>query len=214
MAKSKREAVSREYTTKKGELIGFIKVTEPSMAYNKTGEYVCNILVSKEEAKVILELAKEIQEEQFNKYRKNNKKVDITCIAPYVKIKKDEKGIIIEETPDKDGRYLFKTKENAYVKDGKPDNEIMIYDSKLHRISNIKIGEGTIAKLGVTLKGYSTNLGTGVSAKLKVIQIIDLVEYTKSASSFGLTEEEGFKFSKNDEVEEKTDIEDDEEEDF
>lgn len=218
MAKSKKESVAEKYTTGKGELVGFISVNKPSTTYKDTGEYTCGILLSKEEGEKILKLATKIRDKQYEEYRKNTKVADITFIAPYVKVEKDAKGKIIKETPDSKGRYVLKTKEGAYMENGIPKNKIAIYDSKLNAISSVNIGEGTIAKLCVLFKGYSTNLGTGVSAKLKMVQIIDLKEFSSSnPEDFGLTEEDGFEIS-DDVIEESNietaDDEDDGEADF
>ena len=96
----------------------------------------------------------------------------------------------------------------------------MINAKKQPITGNISIGEGTIARLGVTLSGYSVAGKTGVSVKLGLVQIINLVEY--SASGFNLDEfdeEDGFdgvgdEFT--DEPVETSDVEedDDEEADF
>ena len=56
-----------------------------------------------------------------------------------------------------------------------------------------QVGEGTVAKVAVELSGYSVAGKTGVSVKLKAVQIIDLVEFGGgSAESYGFGEEEGF----------------------
>lgn len=71
------------------------------------------------------------------------------------------------------------------------------------------------------MEGYSVAGKTGVSVKLKAVQIIDLVEYGNgSAESYGFGDEDGsFEFSEDEAVEEETaeateDEEDDEEADF
>lgn len=200
MAKEKK-SVSKKYTTKKGTLTGFISIFEPSTKFNKDGTYQAHLLIDRAEGEELAALIKEIRTEQYKTYGKGTKVADITQCVPYT-IANDETG---EEIEDSEGRYVLKTKAGAFIKEGKVTNKIPVYDAKLKPIKNVKVGEGTVAKLGVELSGYSVAGKTGVSVKLKLVQIIDLVEYSggATAEAFGLTEEDGFEFDE-DAVEETT----------
>lgn len=209
MGKSKN--VSKQYTTGKGELVGFISVVEPSTKFNKDGVYSANILLPKEEGEKLAALIKETRTEQFKTYGKGTKVADVTQCVPY-EIVDEETG---EATPDAEGRYILKTKASAFIKEGKPTFQVALFDTKGKRLVAPKVGEGTIAKVAVVLSGYSVAGKTGVSVKLKALQIIDLVEYgTGNADSYGFGEEEGYEASEEELTEEVVADEEVEEEDF
>lgn len=185
-----KEHVKEKYVTGKGELVGFISIVKPSTKYDSKGKdgYVAHILLPKEEGEALVTKLKEIRTEQFKKYGKGTKVAELPCL-PYEIVDK-ETG---EATPDAEGRYIFKTKASAYIENGKPKFKPALYNAKCKPINNISIGEGTVAKLAVTLSGYSVAGKTGVSAKLGAVQIIDLVEFSGGAFSANtFDEEEGF----------------------
>lgn len=204
MAKEKK-SVSEKYTTGKGELTGFISLFTPSTKFNKDGVYQAHLLISKEEGEKLAAKIKEVRTQQFKTYGKGTKAAELTQCVPYTTVN-EETG---EEVEDKEGRYVLKTKASAFIKDGKPTNKVPVLDAKLKLVKNANVGAGTIAKLGVELSGYSVAGKTGVSVKLKLVQIIELVEYSggATAESFGLTQEDGFDFEEAD-VEETTAAED------
>lgn len=183
-----KEHVTDKYVTGKGELTGFIALTKPSTKFNKQGIYSTYILLNKEDGEKLVEKMKEIRTEQFKKYGKGTKVTELQC-KPY-EIINEETG---EATPDKQGRYILTAKANAYIENGKIGYRPAIINAKKQPVKNINIGEGTIARLGVVLSGYSVAGKTGVSVKLGMIQIIDLVEYQGGGfSSDAFDEEEGF----------------------
>ena len=213
MGKSK-EKVTEKYITGKGELNGFIAITKPSTKFNKTGVYSANILLDKAEGETLLAKMKDIRAQQYKTYGKGTKVTDLPC-KPY-EIINEETG---EASPDPQGRYILKTTQGAYIEKGKVGKKIMIINAKKQPVKNINVGEGTIARLGVVLSGYSVAGKTGVSAKLGLVQIIDLVEYAGGGFSLdGFDEEEGFDGVGEDFEEETTteaeEDDEDEEEDF
>lgn len=216
MAKSKRESVIKKYTTGKGELIGFIGIFEPSTKFNKVGVYSANILLSKEEGEVLAEEIKKVRTEQYKTYGKKTKVAELTRCVPYG-IADEETG---EETPDAEGRYILKTTAKAFIENGKAKVKIPVFDVKQNPVKDIRIGVGTVARLSISLEGYSVAGKTGVSVKLKAVQIIDLVEYGNgSAESYGFGDEDGsFEFSEDEAVEDEekaeNEVDDDEEADF
>ena len=207
-----KDSIRVKYSTGLGEVTGFVSVAKPSTTYDKDGLYQLNILIDEKEGKALQKKIAELIQEQFEKFRKNNKKADITACIPYVKVEKDENGRIIKEIPDPDGRYILKTKNKAYIKDGKVGQKIQVFDSKLNPVDVVNFGEGSKVKLGITLEGYSSNLGTGVSVKLRAVQIIEVKNYSgfKAEDFFG--EEDGYEYSEDEEA--VTDDEEDEEADF
>lgn len=183
-----KEHVTGQYVTGKGELTGFIALTKPSTKYNKKGVYTANMLLDKKDGEALTARLKEIRTEQFKKYGKGTKVAELSC-TPY-EIVDPETG---EATPDKEGRYLVKANASAYIENGKIGKRVKIINAKKQEVKNVNIGEGTIARLGLNLSGYSVAGKTGVSVKLGLVQIIDLVEYTSGGFSTDLfDEEEGF----------------------
>lgn len=215
MANSK-EHVTDKYVTGKGELTGFIALIKPSTKFNKKGTYTANILLDAKEGKEAEAKFKAVRTEQFKQYGKGTKVADLP-IKLY-EIVNEETG---EATPDPQGRYILKTNASAYIENGKIGKRIPIINAKKQPVKNVSVGEGTIARLGVTLSGYTVAGKTGVSAKLGMVQIIDLVEYSGGGfSADAFDEEEGFDGVGDEFTEEETtvetseDEEDDEEADF
>ena len=183
-----KEHVTEKYVTGKGELTGFIALTKPSTKFNKKGVYSANILLPKGEGEELAQKIKDIRTEQFKKYGKGTKVAEIPCI-PY-EIVNPETG---EATLDEQGRYILKTNASAYIENGKIGKRVMILNAKKQKVKDLNIGEGTIARLGVILSGYSVAGKTGVSVKLGMVQIINLVEYQGGGWSADMfDEEEGF----------------------
>ena len=171
-------------------------------------------MLDKAEGETLLAKMKDIRAQQYKTYGKGTKVTDLPC-KPY-EIINEETG---EASPDPQGRYVLKTTQGAYIEKGKVGKKIMIINAKKQPVKNINVGEGTIARLGVVLSGYSVAGKTGVSAKLGLVQIIDLVEYAGGGFSLdGFDEEEGFDGVGEDFEEETTteaeENDEDEEEDF
>ena len=184
-----KEHVTKKIVTPKGELTGFIALTKPSTKFNKQGVYTVNILLSKEEGEKVFQEIKDIRTEQFKKYGKGTKVAEITKCKPYTKVD-EETG---EEVPDKEGRYILTANNSAYIENNKISFRPQLFNAKKQPVKNISVGEGTIARLGVTLSGYSVAGKTGVSVKLGMVQIINLVEYQGGGWSADMfDEEEGF----------------------
>lgn len=183
-----KEHITEKYVTGKGELTGFIALTKPSTKFNKQGIFSTYILLDKKDGEALVNKMKEVRTEQFKKYGKGTKVAELQC-KPY-EIVNEETG---EATPDPKGRYILAAKANAYIEKGKIGYRPQIINAKKQPVKNISIGEGTIARLGVTLSGYSVAGKTGVSVRLGMVQIIDLVEYTGGGFSTDMfDEEEGF----------------------
>ena len=182
-----KEHITDKYVTGKGTLTGFIALTKPSTKFNKKGVYSCNILLDKAEGEKAEAKFKAVRTEQFKTFGKGSKVTDLP-IKPY-EIVNSETG---EATPDPEGRYILKTNALAYIENGKIGKRVQIINAKKQPVKNVSVGEGTIARLGVNLSGYTVAGKTGVSAKLGMVQIIDLVEYSGGFDVDAFDEEEGF----------------------
>jgi hypothetical protein len=184
---AKIERVKHKYTTGKGELVGYLALTKPSSQY---GNYAANILLSKEEGEALVTKLKEMRKEQFKLCQNKGTLKDLPCM-PYTTY--DETSG--ENVPDKAGRYILKTSNKAFNKDGQFIFRPQFVNAKKEFITgNISAGEGTIAKISVIFEGCKAGANVGISAKLLGGQVINLIEYSNkpSVSLDDFDEEEGF----------------------
>lgn len=187
-------ANNKKFTTKnvltaKGTMSGFINLTTPSTKFNPEGIYSANLLLSKEDGEKLLAEMKAVQKEQFKNYGQGTRLADITKCVPYTTVD-PETGEVLN---DPEERYVVKAQRKARIKDGRPQLTVQIIGADTKPCPNVKAGEGTEAKFGLILKGYSVAGKTGVSVDLAVVQILKLVEYGgQSLSAFGITAEDGF----------------------
>lgn len=184
---AKIETVKHKYTTGKGELVGYLALTKPSPQY---GNYSASILISKDEGEALVTKLKEMRKEQFKICKNKGTLKDIPCV-PYTTY--DEASG--ENIPDAEGRYVVKTSNKAFNKDGKFVFRPQFVNAKKEFITgNLSVGEGTIAKLSINFEGYKAGANVGISAKLLGGQIINLIEYSNkpSLSLDDFDEEDGF----------------------
>lgn len=212
MANNKK-FTTKNVLTKRGTLQGFAALTSPSTMYNPEGVYVANLLLSKEDGEELVKTIKEVQKEQFKNYGTGTRLAEITKCVPYTTVNADGEVVV-----DPEGRYILKAQRKAKIKDGKPQFTVQIIGADTKPCPNVKAGEGTEAKFGLILKGYSVAGKTGVSVDLAVVQILKLVEYGgQSLSAFGITAEDGFTADDAEpftEAEAVAPVEDETEEDF
>lgn len=181
------ERVKLKYTTKKGTLVGFLALIKPSKKY---GNYTANILLSKEEGEELVEKLKQMRKEQYKLCNNKGTLKDLPC-EPFTTYDED-KG---EHIPDSEGRYLLKTGNKAFNKDGKFVFKPQFINAKREFITgDVAVGEGTTARITVMFEGYKAGANVGISAKLLGGQIINLVEFqSKPAISLDdFDDEEGF----------------------
>ena len=210
---AKKDKFVEKITTGISEVVGFVNVNEPLTRFDEEGTYNINVLISKEEGENLVKKIEELRTKQHQNYGKNKKIAEITACNPYVKVEKDANGKIISEIPDSEGRYLLKAKNKAYIKDGVIGQRIPVFDSKLQPVK-VKFGAGSKVRLGLTLEGYSTNLGTGVSIKLRMVQLLEAVNASGFKADDFFTEAEGFEAISDNEDFENVSEEDEEEADF
>lgn len=185
---AKNKAVKR-ITTPAGTLVGFISVLEPSTKFNPEGVYRAELLLSAAQGEEIANTILEVRTEQYKKYGAGSAVQPLTRCVPYTTINPATGEVV----PDPEGRYILKTTAKAFVENGIAQNKIGVFDAACKPLKGIKIGEGTKAKLSISLEGYTVAKKTGVSVKLVGMQILDLVEYgSGSASACGFTNEEGY----------------------
>lgn len=188
-----KERISKNYTTGKGILTGFISLFKPSTKFNKNGTYSASIILDKNEGEQIVKMAKEIAKEQFKTYGNKKAITELTFIKPLTTV--NDEG---EQLPDPDGRYIMKTSAKAWIEDGKPTYKIAVVDSKMKPVKNLNVGQGSTARLFVTIEGYTTPKETNVMAVLKAAQLINVVEFggvNIDEAGFGI--EDGFEYGED-----------------
>lgn len=188
--------IKEDYVSGKGVLTGYIAIFKPSTKFNEKGVYSLNILLDEKEGKALTAKVKEIAKEQFKAYGKGKKISEITCIKPFATV--NEEG---EEVSDPENRYILKTSAKAWIEDGVPSNKILVVDASKKPIKNLNIGQGTIAKVFVSLEGYTTPKETNVTVVLKAVQIINFVEKTGvTIDMTGFEVEDGFTIDNDEET--------------
>lgn len=185
---AKNKAV-KKVTTPAGTLVGFISVLEPSTRFNPEGVYRAEMLLPAAQGEELANTILEVRTEQYKKYGAGSAVQPLTRCVPYTTINPATGEVV----PDPEGRYILKTTAKAFIENGIAQNKIGVFDAACKPLKGVKIGEGTKAKLSISLEGYTVAKKTGVSVKLVGIQILDLVEYgSGSASACGFTNEEGY----------------------
>lgn len=210
-------ANNKKFTTKntltaKGTMCGYITLNTPSTKFNPEGVYSANLLLAKADGEKLLEEIKAVQKEQFKNYGQGTRLAEITKCVPYTTVDPNTGEVL----NDPEERYIVKAQRKARIKDGQPQVKVQLIGADTKPCPNAKVGEGTEAKFGLILKGYSVAGKTGVSVDLAVVQILKLVEYGgQSLSAFGITAEEGYVAEETTPfIEEPVEVEDDVEEDF
>lgn len=121
--------------------------------------------------------------------------------APGTKLQLNDKPYKFEN--DEQGRAVFsikmKRKANGVRNDGTTwSAEVALFDSEGKAIGNRdplkKMGPETTGRLNFAIAGYTGPKGTGVTCKVLGAQILEFVEYSRGATSFGFkAETNGFK---------------------
>ena len=175
-------------TTPKGTAI-YPWLNEPNRKFDQIGVYSVNLRMNGEDAaEFISEITKvrdEYHDEQTKEMKKKLKKADLPVMEVV-----DDQG---EETGEVDLKIKLKA---GYEYDGKTITQRpTLIDAKQQPMANdILIGSGTTLRCGVEVAPwYVPTMGIGVSLRLRVAQIIDLVEFGGGgAAAYDFNNEEGF----------------------
>lgn len=182
---------------------------QPDTKYNALGDYKVSLSVSEDEsAPLIGKINAEI--ERLKLEAPKNKKLKLN--EPPFTAELDDEG---QET----GRIIFKFKRKAKVT--LPDGKTLEFSPKLFDAEGSlaegveSIWGGSELRVSADLIPYSMPTGSGVSLRLKAVQIIKLVEGSGgSAGQFGFEATDGYVAPKVEEVQEEVVAYADEEEDF
>jgi len=175
-------------TTPKGTAI-YPWLNEPNRKFDQIGVYSVNLRMTAQDAaefvEIITKVRDEYHREQTKELKKKLKKADLPVLEVI-----DDQG---EETGEVDLKIKLKA---GYEYDGKTITQRpTLIDAKQQPIGNdIQIGSGTTLRCGVEVAPwYVPTMGIGVSLRLRVAQIIDLVEFGGGgAAAYDFQNEEGF----------------------
>ncbi len=175
-------------TTPKGTAI-YPWLNEPNRKFDQIGVYSVNLRMNGEDAaefiSTITKVRDEYHDEQTKEMKKKLKKADLPVMEVV-----DDQG---EETGEVDLKIKLKA---SYEYDGKTTTQRpILIDAKQQPMANdILIGSGTTLRCGVEVAPwYVPTMGIGVSLRLRVAQIIDLVEFVGGgAAAYNFKNEEGF----------------------
>ena len=175
-------------TTPKGTAI-YPWLNEPNRKFDQIGVYSVNLRMNGEDAtefiSAITKVRDEYHDEQTKEMKKKLKKADLPVMEVV-----DDQG---EETGEVDLKIKLKA---GYEYDGKTITQRpTLIDAKQQPMANdILIGSGTTLRCGVEVAPwYVPTMGIGVSLRLRVAQIIDLVEFGGGgAAAYDFNNEEGF----------------------
>lgn len=188
------------YITAKG-IAQYPWIFEPDTKFDADGQYHIQLIVSKEDAKdMIQRLSTMLDEFKAQTEKEKNKKVGTMDF--------------FEETPEGDSvQFKFKQKRVLRRKDGSTlEVKIPVFDSCGGAVSaNSKMGTGSTVKVCYSPMPYynAVTKSVGLSLRLVAVQVLNLVSYEGGdAKSFGFSEEEGGYVSTEDK--DKEENEDDE----
>jgi ssDNA-binding protein len=190
-------AEKRQYHISPAGIAQYPRLTKPDTKFKADGEYKVTLVLPGAEAQPLIELIDNAMGESLVKARKENpakaKTIKAATDKPYKAVTDDEGN----ET----GEYKFNFKMAAKVtskKNGSTwEQKPALFDAKLKPLVDPKIGGGSTVKVKFEMYQFYTALvGAGVSLRLLAVQVLDLVEYSKSGS-------EGFEAGEGYEAEEQ-----------
>jgi len=174
--------------TPKGTAI-YPRINEPNRKFDPIGVYSVNLRMTGEDAAEFITTITQVRDEyhadQTKELKKKLKKADLPVMEVV-----DDQG---EDTGEVDLKIKLKA---GYEYDGKTITQRpILVDSKRTPMNNdIRIGSGTTMRCGVEVAPwYMPTNGVGVSLRLRVVQIIDLVEFGGGGvEAYDFKDEEGF----------------------
>ncbi len=173
-------------TTPKGTAV-WPWLNEPDRKFNATGEYKVNLQLSPEDAKDFVSQLEEIQKEHYKDTCESEGKNKLKKAALPIIMVEDDEG---NETGDVQVKFKLKAQ---YEYDGKTISQRpVLLDAKRQAMTE-SIGGGSIIRVGCEVfKYYTATIGVGLSLRCKVVQVLELKEFSPGTTGFDFNEEEGF----------------------
>ena len=154
-------------------------LSKPDTKYNKDGEYKVALVLSKKDAKPIIDDINGVFQENLDLEMKRQKKKTIKTANPPYADQLDDDG-------KPTGNVIIKFKSKAAYKPA-------IFDAKGGVVTDAEIWSGSEIRVNAAMYPYFVDsVGAGVSLKLRAVQIIKLVEGSEGAGRFGFEETSGY----------------------
>lgn len=164
-------------------------LNEPDTRFDENGVYTVSLRLGQEEATAFMAKLKKVYLDGYEEQaKKQNKKKLKHANLPWV-AHEDDQGNHTGMTD-----FKFKTKASYTFENKKIDNRVLLIDAKRNPVTD-QIGAGSSIRIGFEpYVWYVPSMGVGMSLRLKVVQVIELVEFTKGGTTeeFDFKDEDGF----------------------
>jgi len=160
-------------------------LNSPDTKFDKDGVYHVALRLTKEHSETLISKMETVVSEFVSSGRAKSKKMS----AMPVKDVEDDNG-----HPTGEVEIKFKLKAVGQNGPDRWEQRPALFDAKGVPMTE-QVGGGSQIKVGCEIVPYSTAMaGTGVTLRLKAVQVIKLVEYSKGDGfdSWAFSEEEGF----------------------
>lgn len=164
-------------TTPKG-IAQYPWLSTPDTKFSEEGEYKVNLVLSKEDAKPIIEEINRVFAENVKEETKKQGKEIKTANPPYA----DQ----LDDAGQPTGNVILRFKSKAAYKPA-------IFDAKGNTMTESNIWGGSEIRVNGSIAPYFTSMvGAGIALRLRAVQVIRLVDGAEGATRFGFGETEGY----------------------
>ncbi len=154
-------------------------LSKPDTKFSTEGEYKVNLVLSKDDAKPIVDTINEVFSENLQSEMKKKKKKELKTANPPYQDELDDNG-------QATGNVIFKFKSKAMYKPA-------LFDAKGNTMVGSNIWGGSEVRVNASVSPYFTpTVGAGVALRLRAVQVIALVEGSEGAGRFGFEETTGY----------------------
>lgn len=164
-------------------------LNDPDTRFDENGVYSVTLRLDAEDAEAFMGKLKQIFRNGYDEETKKQKKKKLKLANMPWADHEDDQGNATGQVD-----FKFKVKASYEYEGKKIDNRVHLIDAKRNPVTN-QVGGGSSIRVGFEpYVWYVPSMGVGMSMRLKVVQVIDLVEYGKGGSTdeFDFEEEEGF----------------------
>jgi hypothetical protein len=193
-------AEKRQYHISPAGIAQYPRLTKPDTKYKADGEYKVTLVLPAAEAQPLVKLIDDAMVESLKKARMENptkaKSIKAAADKPYKAVTDDEGN----ETGDIKFNFKMAAKVTSKKSGNTWEQKPAVFDAKLRPIpATVNVGGGSRVKVKFEMLLFYTPLvGAGVSLRLLAVQILDLVEYSRSGAE-GFGAEDGYEAGEQDE---------------
>ena len=163
------------------------RLNEPDTKFDKDGVYSVGLRLPKDDAGELISMISKVLDDFVTKIKKGNKTPKMAPLP--IKDVMDS-----EDNPTGEVEIKFKLRAVGGSGADRWEQRPSLFDSSGKPMTE-NIGGGSRIKVGAEVVPYNTAMaGAGVTLRLKAVQVIELVEYTKgdSFNAWEFSEENGF----------------------